>query len=115
VGIEFAGCYGFTFAHYLDQLGFQVVSVLPSATKRWKHVIHGQRLKTDPTDALVITDLLAQGQFVTCPFLQQTYADLRYLVAARERLSLRGRAVICQVRSLLQVVFPECEAVFRTS
>jgi transposase len=112
VGIEFAGSYGFTFAHYLDQLGLAVVSVLPASTKRWKDVIHGQPLKTDPKDALVIVDLLAQGQFVAFPFLKPAYADLRYLATARERLSLRRRAVISQVRSLLQVVFPEYEDVF---
>src|SRR5690606_25181923 len=36
VGIEFAGVYGFTLAHYLDRLGFPVVSVLPAHSKRWK-------------------------------------------------------------------------------
>jgi len=112
IGIEFAGCYGFTLAHYLDQLGFPVVSVLPASTKQWKHVVHGQPLKTDPKDALVITDLLAQGQFVTFPFLKPAYADLRYLSAARQRLSLRRRAVISQIRTLLQVIFPEFETVF---
>ena len=50
-------------------------------------------------DALVIVDLLAQGQFVSFPFLKPAYADLRYLATARERLSLRRRAVISQVRS----------------
>ena len=34
VGIEFAGNYGFTFAHFLDQLRFPVVSILPAHTKR---------------------------------------------------------------------------------
>lgn len=45
VGIEFAGNYGFTFAHYLDLRGFQVVSVLPAHTKRWKDVAHNQPLQ----------------------------------------------------------------------
>jgi transposase len=40
VGIEFAGVYGFTFACYLQQKGFQVVSVLASHSKRWKEVMH---------------------------------------------------------------------------
>jgi len=31
---------------------------------------------------------VAQGHFVTFPFLAPAYADLRYLVTARERLSL---------------------------
>jgi transposase len=112
VGIEFAGNYGFTFAHYLAQLGFPIVSVLPAHTKRWKDVAHNQPLKTDAKDAATITDLLAQGHFVGFPFLSPAYADLRYLVTGRERLSLLRRGAITQLRTLLQVVFPEFEALF---
>ena len=92
IGIEFAGNYGFTFAHYLAQRGFPVVSVLPAHTKRWKDVAQGQPLKTDAKDAATITDLLAQGHFVAFPFLEPAYADLRYLAAGRERLALLRRA-----------------------
>jgi transposase len=113
VGIEFAGSYGFTLAHYLDQLGYGVVSVLPAHTKRWKEVAHNQPLKTDAKDALGITDLAAQGHFVSFPFLRPAYAELRCLVTARERLSVLRRATITQVRSLLQVVFPEFEEIFQ--
>ena len=112
VGIEFAGNYGFTFAHYLAQLGFPIVSVLPAHTKRWKDVAHNQPLKTDAKDAGTITDLVAQGHFVGFPFLSPAYADLRYLVTARERLSLLRRGAITQLRTLIQVVFPEYEALF---
>lgn len=112
VGIEFAGNYGFTFAHYLAQLGFPIVSVLPAHTKRWKDVAHNQPLKTDAKDAGTITDLVAQGHFVGFPFLSPAYADLRYLVTARERLSLLRRGAITQLRTLIQVVFPEFEALF---
>jgi transposase len=112
VGIEFAGNYGFTFAHYLDQLGFQVVSVLPAHTKRWKEVAHNQPLKTDAKDAATITDLLAQGHFVAFPFLRPEYARLRYLSSGRERLSLLRRGGLTQLRTMLQVVFPEFEELF---
>jgi len=112
VGIEFAGNYGFTFAHYLAQLGFPIVSVLPAHTKRWKDVAHNQPLTTDAKDAGTITDLVAQGHFVGFPFLSPAYADLRYLVTARERLSLLRRGAITQLRTLIQVVFPEYEALF---
>ncbi|MGH7753273.1 MAG: transposase [Gemmatimonadales bacterium] len=45
-------------------------------------------------------------------FLSPAYADLRDLVTARERLSLLRRGAITQLRTLLQVVFPEFEALF---
>lgn len=88
------------------------MSVLPAHTKRWKDVAHNQPLKTDAKDAGTITDLLAQGHFVTFPFLRPAFAQLRYLAAGRERLSLLRRGTITQLRTLLQVVFPEFEAQF---
>jgi transposase len=112
VGIEFAGNYGFTFAHYLHGRGFQVESVLPRHSKVWKDVMHGQPLKTDEKDALSITDLVSQGHFVAFPFLRQEYADLRYLASARESLVRRRSATINRIRAILQVVFPEFERIF---
>ena len=118
VGIEFAGSYGFTFAHYLHALGevdgvrFGVVSVLALHTKRWKEVTHRQPLKTDAKDAVGITDLAAQGHYVGFPFLAAPYAELRHLLSARERLSTLRRAAITRLRSTLDVVFPEFGTVF---
>jgi transposase len=114
VGIEFAGSYGFTFAHYLNALGagFSVVTVLPAHTKRWKEVTHRQPLKTDAKDAIGITDLAAQGHFVAFPFLATTYAELRYLLSARERVATLRRGVITRLRACLDVVFPEFPSFF---
>lgn len=112
VAIEFAGYYGFTFAHFLHAEGFPVVSVLPAHTKRYKDVVHGQPLKTDEKDAATIVALAAQGHYVRFPFLASSYAELRYLVSARERLSTQRRSTITRLKSLLQVVWPEFETVF---
>jgi transposase len=112
-GIEFAGVYGFTFAHSLAAQGFQVVSVLPADTKAWKQVRHRQRLKTDEKDAATIADLAAQGQYVAFPFLDPRYAELRHLVSARERLSMLRTAALSRLRAALQTVFPEFEQVFK--
>jgi transposase len=112
IGIEFAGNYGFTFAHFLHAQGYPVVSVLPSHTKRWKEVTHHAALKTDAKDALGITDLVAHGHFVGFPFLAPAYAELRYLVSARDRLLTLHRGTLTRLRTLLHVVFPEFEARF---
>jgi transposase len=114
VGIEFAGMYGFTFAHYLHNREFHihVVSVLASHTKRWKEVTHRQPLKTDAKDAVGIADLTAQGHFVAFPFLSPAYAELRYLLSAREKLSTLRKATITRLRASLDVIFPEFPSFF---
>lgn len=112
VAIEFAGYYGFTFAHFVHAAGFPVVSVLPAHTKRYKDVVHGQPLKTDEKDAATIVALAVQGHYVHFPFLASSYAELRYLVSARERLATQRRSTINRLKSLLQVVWPEFEEIF---
>lgn len=112
VGIEFAGSYGFTLAHYLHAAGFLVVGVLAAHTKRWKEVTHNQALKTDAKDAAVIADLVAQGKFVGFAFLARPYAELRYLVSAREHVTTLRNAAITRLTAVLDVVFPEFATLF---
>ncbi len=112
IGIEFAGSYGFTLAHYLHHHGFDVVSVLPAHTKRQKEITHNQALKTDAKDAAAIVDLVSQGKFVSFPFLHTVYADLRYLVSAREHVTVLRNAALTRLKSILDVVFPEFERIF---
>lgn len=107
VGIEFAGTCGFTFAHYLDQLGYPVVSILPRSTKRWKDVVHRGPNKTDPLDALTIVDLAARGDFVGFPFLDPGYADLRHLTSAFTRITRERTGVATRLHWALHTVFPE--------
>jgi transposase len=108
--IEFAGNYGYTLAFLLRAHGYEVVSVLPKHTKHWKEVFHNQRLKSDPADALTITDLAARGSFVGFPFHEQVYADLRGLVSEYERLTKLRTGTIARLKDVLQVVWPEFEA-----
>jgi transposase len=112
VGIEFAGAYGFTLAHYLHDHGFAVMSVLAAHTKRQKEITYNQALKTDAKDAVSIVDLVAQGKFVTFPFLHTTYAEMRYLVSAREHVTVLRTAALTRLTSILDVVFPEYERIF---
>lgn len=112
VGIELAGSYGVTFAHFLHQRGFPVVNVLASDTKRWKEVMHHDTLKTDEKDAAGITDLLSQGHYVRFAFLEAGYAELRYLVSTRERFCLQRRSAILRLKSTLEIAFPEFERIF---
>jgi transposase len=109
VGIEFAGVYGFTLAHYLQERGYPIVAVLPRDTKRWKDVVHGGPHKTDKLDAITILDLAAHGQFAGFAFQRQEFADLRYLVSARASLSRRRTGTMSRIRAILQVVWPEYE------
>lgn len=87
VGIEFAGHHGFTFAHDLARRGYQIVTVLPSATKCLKDVGTNRTRKSDDIDAWQICKLVGQGAYVSYPLLDPIYTSLRLLITARRRLS----------------------------
>lgn len=112
VGVEVAGSYGATLAHFLRARGFDVVNVLPSDTKRWKEVTHHQALKTDEKDALGITDLVSQGHYVGFAFLDDVYGRLRSHVSTRERFSKQRRSTLLRLKSTLETAFPEFERIF---
>jgi transposase len=112
VGIEFAGSCGATLAHFLAERGYQVVSIRPIDTKNHKRTAHRRAIKTDEKDAETILSLLAQGFWVFYPFRGPGYAALRHLVSAAERLTLQHSAAVTRLRWVLQVVFPEFEALF---
>jgi len=112
VGIEFAGVYGHTLAHYLHARGFQIVSVPPVFTKAGTRLSHTRSIKTDAKDAITITTLVGNGSYRSFAFLRTSYMELRHLVSTRERLtSLRG-AAITRLKASLQVLWPEFESVF---
>jgi transposase len=53
------------------------------------------------------------GQFVSFPFLQKEFAELRYLVSARDSVCRLRAGATTRLKSVLQVVFPEYEKLFQ--
>ncbi|NUO63873.1 MAG: IS110 family transposase [Gemmatimonadaceae bacterium] len=113
VGLEFAGQYGYTFAHDLARRGYPIVNVLPTVTKRMKEVEDNSPLKTDGKDATLIARLVAEGKFVRFPFLDPTYAALRHLAVNRHRLGVEGVRYKNRLQSLLDLGWPEFLPVFK--
>jgi transposase len=113
VGLEFAGQYGYTFAHDLARRGYPVVNVLPSVTKRMKEVEDNSPLKTDAKDAALIARLVAEGKFVRFPLLDPRYVALRHLTMNRHRLAVEGTRYKNRLQSLLDLGWPEFLPLFK--
>ncbi|HYD54770.1 MAG TPA: IS110 family transposase [Gemmatimonadaceae bacterium] len=107
VGLEFAGHYGFTFADDLHRRGYQIVNVLASVTKRLKEVEDNNPRKSDDKDAAQICKLLAQGYFVSYPFLSDTAAELRFLSVERRRLAVEQTRHRNRLLAVLDLAWPE--------
>ena len=107
IGLEFAGHHGFTFARFLANLAYEVVSVLPAHTKHTKELEDNSPLKTDEKDAAVICRLLGQGIFVRFPFLKRPYTELRLLTSHRHRLTVEATRYKNRLQGLLDLAWPE--------
>ena len=115
IGLEFAGQYGYTFAHDLALRGYPIVNVLPSVTKRMKEVEDNSPLKTDAKDAALIARLVAEGKFVRFPLLDPGYAALRYLTMNRHRLAVEGVRYKNRLNALLDLGWPEFLPLFNNN
>jgi transposase len=114
VGLEFAGHYGFTFAHDLHRRGYQIVNMLASVTKRLKEVEDNSPRKSDDKDAAQIARLLAQGYFVSYPFRSDTAAELRVLATERRRLAVEQTRHRNRLLAVLDLAWPEFMGHFST-
>lgn len=106
VGLEFAGHHGFTFAHFLKQKGYAVVSVLPAHTKRTKE-IEDNSPENDRKDAALICKLVGDGTFVPFPLLEEPYTSLKLLVMQRHRLTVEENRFKNRLQGLLDLAWPE--------
>jgi transposase len=107
VGIEFAGHHGFTFANWLAQWGYPIVTVMPMVTKRSKELEDNSPLKTDAKDAATICRLTGEGLFVRFPFLKSPYVELRLLTTYRHRLSVEIVRYKNRLQGVLDLAWPE--------
>jgi len=107
VGLEFAGHNGFTFAHFLAQRGYRVVSVLPFVTKRLKEVEDNSPRKDDAKDAAQVCALVGQGLFVGFPLLDDMGAELRLLATERRRLAIEATRLKNRLHAALDLAWPE--------
>ncbi len=107
VGLEFAGHYGFTFAHDLARRGYRIVNVLASVTKRFKEAEDNSPRKDDAKDAAQICKLLGQGYFVGFPLLDEVGAELRLLTTERQRLTREETGLKNRLHGALDLAWPE--------
>ena len=115
VGMEPTGVYGQPLAHFLEQMGYQVVYVSPLAVKRTKELNSNEPTKSDPKDALVVADLVRNGRYLGLRLPKGVYADMRSLSdMQRERRRDRNRQVN-RMRTALARYFPEFPCFVRST
>lgn len=107
VGVELAGHHGVTFAEFLADRGYALVTVLPSVTKKLKEVEDNSPGKHDVKDAGQVCGLLKMGFFVHWPRLSETVAQMRVLTTERLRLTREETGLKNRLQAVLDVAWPE--------
>src|SRR5487761_2134873 len=107
VGIEFAGHYGATFAQFLRQQGYAIVTVLSSVTKKLREVEDNSPRKDDAKDAGQICQLVSDGLFVGHAVLSDVVTHMRGLSTERLRLGVKETRLRNRLRASVDLAFPE--------
>jgi transposase len=112
LGIEPTGHYGEALAYWWEDHYGTVVMVNPMHTKRAKELEDNSPLKSDPKDATVVADLVAQGKYLECHLPRGVFAELRNLVSQRDRWQSHRTQVINQLHQSVDRIFPELTTEF---
>lgn len=112
IGVESTGHYWEPLAYWLDKKGFKLVQVNPLHTKKAKDLLDNSPLKSDPKDAMIIADLIAQGKFLTFILPKGKFAELRQLMNSRARLAKARTARVNLLHYFVDKFFPEFTEVF---
>jgi transposase len=112
LGIEPTGHYWEALAYWWEENYGTVVLVNPMHTKRAKELEDNSPLKSDPKDARVVADLVAQGKYLECHLPRGVFAELRNLVSERDRCQSQRTQVINQLHQSVDRIFPELASEF---
>lgn len=113
VGLESTGHYMDNLAYWLADRGIKLVQVNPLHVKRSKDTLDNSPGKTDPKDALLIADLIAQGKYLTLVLPRGIFAELRQLVGLRRRLIVERTSRLNLLHASIDRIFPEFSRVFK--
>jgi len=101
------GHYGATFAQFLRQQGYAIVTVLSSVTKELREVEDNSPRKDDAKDAGQICQLVSDGLFVGHAILGEVVAQIRVPSTERLRLDVEEMRPRNRLRSAIDLAFPE--------
>ena len=113
VGMESTGHYWVNIANWLVERGFEVVLVNPMTTKRNKENRDNSPSKSDPKDALVITDVVSRRFYTAFHPTDESFQRLRVLVKNRERWVVESGRIENRITRWLDIRFPEYTQVFK--
>jgi len=106
LGMEACGHYWKILAKAVAKLGVPYVLVQSFVLARSREMDDLTRDKTDPRDAGLIADLVADLRFLEAQLEEGVWAELRLLAEARDDRGVEVRSALQEQRALLELVWP---------
>jgi transposase len=107
LGMEACAHYWKVLAKAATQIGLPYLIVQSFVLARARELDDLTRDKTDPRDAALIADLVAELRFVDAQLETGVWAELRLLAEARDQRSVERNAALHEQRSLLELIWPD--------
>jgi transposase len=113
-GVESTGNYQKPLADYLSHKGLNVVLVSTLAVSQNRQMLNVSWDKSDKRDAFTIADLVSQGKFLFYQFQEEKYSNASRMLRVYMRLVKEQSRLKVKLRnSILSVVFPELDSIFK--
>lgn len=106
LGMEACGHYWKVLAKAARELGVPYVLVQSFVLARSRELDDLTRDKTDPRDAALIADLVAELRFLEAQLETGVWAELRLLAEARDQRGIERRSALQEQRAFLELVWP---------
>jgi transposase len=106
LGMEACAHYWKVLAKAATELGLPYVLVQSFVLARSRELDDLTRDKTDPRDAGLIADLVAELRFLEAQLETGVWAELRLLAEARDQRGMERRSALQEQRALLELVWP---------
>ena len=111
IGLEATGRYWENLHTYLKNQGYHILLLHPQQTAQFARR-RGLRAKTDRLDAVTIAHVLLSGEARPAYIPDENITTYREFVRMRLNLRKEGARYLCEIRDLLEVLFPEFMQVF---
>jgi transposase len=106
LGMEACSHYWKVVAKAATEIGLPYVIVQSFVLARSRELDDLTRDKTDPRDAALIADLVAELRFVDAQLETGVWAELRLLAEARDQRGVERRSALQEQRAFLELVWP---------
>ena len=112
IGMEPTGHYWRKLAYFARECGYEVRFIRTTALKHHRELDESASAKSDPRDALTLTNITREGKYIDTVIEDGRMRQLRALVKVREKIQKRNASAENSLHAALDDYFPELKEIF---